>query len=265
MNVYINEISKILDSKINSNQSSRHLFRLDYFVHPYIYLSICSIFKSKAEKNGIKFTAKIAFEQFKEYENNPSYEEYLSDFYDNKYIDKENSMTKWRNEWTQGLSGIVFLMGTENVEDKGGLNDFFTISPKSVENSLGDNYSRWFAEFIDLDDKDEINIINNFLTHLFRIVPKDVFKLSQIVEELKRESLFDAKDVVDFLAKRLWSDWGLPSIYSIDDKELTKLKKGRKFELLTKATKFINRSEYKDSLSKSKFVKLEKKFEEFRC
>ncbi|MCV9885126.1 ATP-binding protein [Metabacillus halosaccharovorans] len=263
MNVYINEISKIIDSKIESNQSNRHLFRLDYFVHPYIYLNLCSIFKNKAERRDVKFTAKLSVEQFKEYEENPLYDKFISDFYENNYVDKENSMTKWRNEWTQGLSGIVFLMGTENVEDKGGLNDFFTISPKAVENSLGDNYSNWFSDLIDLDDKDEVNTINNFLNHLFRIVPKDIFKLSQIVEELKSESIFEAIDIVNVLAKRLWIDWGLPSIYSIDDKELTKLKKGRKFELLSKATKFVNRSEYKDSLSKSKFVKLEKKFEEF--
>ncbi|MGF2616347.1 ATP-binding protein [Rossellomorea aquimaris] len=263
MKTYINEINSILDNKIKNNSESKHLFRLDYFVHPDVYLNICSIYKRKAKTLGFNFTAKISPGQFEEYEKSPIYKEYLNDFYDNNYVDISNSLTKWRNEWTQGLSGIVFLMGTENVEDKGGLNDFYTVSPKSVEKNLGDNYSKWFYELIDINDQDEIMVINNFFSHLFRIVPKDLFKLSQIIEELKGDFKIEVKELINIICKRLWRDWGLPSIYYVEDKEITKLKKGRKFELLTKSTKFINREEYKDSLSKSKFNKLEKQFQGF--
>jgi Helicase HerA, central domain len=263
MNAYISEINNLLYKKIDFNETSRHLFRLDYFVHPYIYISVCSDIQKRAGNNGVEFTGKIAPDQYKDYENNPAYRKYLPEFNKNNYIDKQDSMTKWRNEWTQKIPGIVLLMGTENVEDKGGLRDFYTITPKTVESSLGENYSKWFANYIDVDDKDEVNIINNFFINLFKIVPKDLFKLSQIVDEIEKERQLDATNVINIFVKRLWDDWGLPSLYALEDREITKLKKGRKFDLLLKANKFANRGEFKDGLSKSKFDKLEQKFQKF--
>lgn len=263
MKVYINEINSILNEKINNSQSASHLFRLDYFVHPSIYLSICTYFMKKAEQMGVQFTAKLAVEQFKEYEADPVFKEYISEFYNENLVDTKNSMTKWRNEWTQDLSGIVFLMGTESVEDKGGLKDFYTVTPKTVEKSVGERYSRWFRQYINLEDEGEANILDNFFSNLFKIVPKDVFKLSNIIDELNHSNPTDATDIVNILVSRLWIDWGLPSIYSLEDREITKLKNGRKFDLLTKANKFASRAEFKESLSMSKFNKLEEKFKKF--
>ena len=168
-------------------------------------------------------------------------------------------MTKWRNTFAEE-KGIVILMGTESVIDKGGLADFYSITPSSVEKKLEEKYHKWFTGLIDIHDEFQKNLINNFFKHIFQHVPTDLFKLSIIVDDLENKEISQVEDIINFVAARLWDYFKLPNIKKIDNVLITKLRNNKKINIIDKAVKFITRADYKDSLSESKFKKLQEKF-----
>lgn len=260
---YINEIISILHDSIDFNDETKtFLFRLDNLVHPRIYLEVCKNVKETATKQGIKFNAKLSKEKYRVYEEHTEFQPFLQELVKEQFVEQEAQMTTWRNS-VADQKGILFLMGTESVQDKGGLADFYKISPEVIERQVGKKYANWFVKLIDVDDEYERTAINHFLDHLFRVVPKDLFKLSCVIDRLEKENLFGIDEVLENIGINLINDWGLPSIHGFDGRTLDQLGKGKKFDLIEKANKFRNRAEFKDGLTKAKFNKLEQKIDDF--
>jgi Helicase HerA, central domain len=261
---YINEIISILDQNIDlSNRNKAFLFRLENFVHPQIYLEVCRYFKIEASKNGINFNAKLSKEQYLFFKEFKEFKDWLIELENEGFIEQEVQMTAWRNSIAD-QKGIIFLMGTESIQDKGGLADFYKISPDLIERQLGNKYANWFVKLIDIEDLFEKTVINHFFESLFKVVPKDLFKLSCIVDRLENEKLQGVVEVLESIGRNLVTDWELPSIHSFDNKTINILGKGKKFDLIEKANKFKNRAEFKDGLTKSRFNKLKKKIDQFK-
>lgn len=259
---YIKEIINIIENKLSMSQDKNSFFRLDHFIHPKIYLDVCLHFRNFAIQRNIKFTAKMAKEKYEFFGEVGLYRDILEQLKDYNFVCVDEQLTKWRNTFAEE-KGIVILMGTESVQDKGGLVDFYSITPNSVEISLGQNYHKWFGKFIDINDELQRNLINNFFKHIFKHVPIDLFKLSVIVDDLETEEIIHPEDVINFIGAKLWDYFRLPNIKKIDKLFITKLRNNKRIDIIDKAVKFINRTEYKDSLSEDKFRKLEVKFTEF--
>jgi hypothetical protein len=261
---YINEIKLILEKNIDlSDKNKSYLFRLDNFVHPRIYLEVCLFFKNSAADNKINFNAKLSKEQYLLFKEHEEFQHYINKLEEENFVEHEAQMTTWRNSIADE-QGIVFLMGTESVQDKGGLADFYKISPEVIERQVGKNYANWFITLIDIEDKFEKKAINHFFDHLFRVVPKDLFKLSSVIERLEKEKVQGVEEVLESIGRNLVTEWGLPSIHQFDGKIINNLGKGKKFDLIEKANKFRNRAEFKDGLSKPKFTKLQKQINVFK-
>lgn len=261
---YINEVISILHDNIDfSDRNKAYLFRLDNFVHPLIYLEVCKEFKNAASDKGLIFNAKLAKEQYALFLEHQEFLPTLKELEEESFIEKNSQMTTWRNS-VADQKGIVFLMGTESVQDKGGLADFYKVSPEVIDRQVGKKYANWFVKVIDIEDQFEKKAINRFVEHLFRVVPKDLFKLSCIIDRLEKEKVNGLEDVLEFMGRDFRNDWNLPSIHGFDSKTISQLGKGKKFELIEKANKFKTRAEFKDGLTKAKFNKLKKRLETFK-
>ncbi|KZZ84377.1 ATP-binding protein [Bacillus sp. SJS] len=261
---YIDEIITILEEKIDfNNNNNSYLFRLDNFLHPKIYLEVSSYFKKKSSEQGVRFKAKLAKEQWKNFKDQEEYIVYLDKLEQEDFVEQEAQMTTWRNSIAD-QKGILFLMGTENVQDKGGLADFYKVSPEIIERKIGKKYANWFEKMIELDDQYEVNAVNHFFDHLFRVIPKDLYKLSSVIDRLETKNLFGINEVLGEIGYNFVEDWGLPTFYELDNKTITQLSKKGKFDLLEKSYKFKSRAEFKDGLTKAKFSKLEKRIKEFK-
>jgi len=95
----------------------------------------------------------------------------------NGWVADKESITYYRN---LHKTNILILMGTEDEEDTGGLQNCFTITPESLLAELDENYSQIFRscftfELIETDMK----CINKMYKNLFEFTAPDIFKLSQ--------------------------------------------------------------------------------------
>ena len=158
MRKYIDEIVHLIEVQSNKADSVT-IIRLEGFENPVIYKEICKYLKSYSK---INLKAKLAKEKYEEYKaaNNDSWIQSIKFLEDNDYVDFDGAMTKWRNNSTEiekvdGIRNLVLLMATEVVPDKGGLADFYKITPESVLEKVKKNYSAWFMDSIPNDNSDK--------------------------------------------------------------------------------------------------------------
>lgn len=224
---YISEIVSIVHDNIDfTDKSKAYLFRLDNFVHPRIYLEVCKNFRETASKKGISFHAKLSKEQYAIFHKHEELLLALKELEQEGFVEQEAQMTTWRNS-VADQKGILFLMGTESVKDKGGLADFYKLSPEVIDQQVGKKYTNWFVKLIDVEDQFERTAVNHFLEHLFRLVPKDLYKLSCIIDRLEKEMLFGVEEVLESMGRNLVTDWGLPCIHGFDSRTMSQLGKGK--------------------------------------
>ena len=167
MKKYIDEIVHLIELQSNKSNSVT-IIRLEGFENPIIYKEICKYFKANSK---IELNAKLAKEKYDEYKesNNNNWIQSIRFLEENNYIDFEGAMTKWRNnsaemEKNNNTKNLVLLMATEVVPDKGGLSDFYKITPESVLEKVKKNYYAWFMDSIpnNNSDKDAKKAINTF-------------------------------------------------------------------------------------------------------
>lgn len=262
MKCYINELINIIEDNVKKSRNRSSFFRLDHFTHPQVYLDICKYFKGYANHNHLNFIAKIAKEKYDFFNESGLYVNILDELRDGNFVSDGEQLTKWRNTFAEE-KGIVILMGTESVQDKGGLADFYSITPISIEKNVDQKFHKWFSEFIDVNDNFQKNLIDNFLKHLFQHIPTDLFKVSLIVDELNDEEIYHTEDVINLISSRLSRYFRLPNIKELESTAITKLGNNKKIDIINKAVNFINRTEYKDGITDSQFKKLEEKFQKF--
>lgn len=95
----------------------------------------------------------------------------------NGWIADKESITYYRNLHE---TNILILMGTEDEEDTGGLQNCFTITPESLLAELGGDYSQVFKRcFTSELVKADMACINKMYKNLFEFAAPDIFKMSQ--------------------------------------------------------------------------------------
>ncbi|MGB6407018.1 MAG: hypothetical protein WBF39_06035, partial [Planococcus donghaensis] len=205
---------------------------------------------------------KLSQEKYEEFIQEDKFGETLQKLKEKDFISDSQRLTKWRNTFAEEKKTII-LLGTESVQDKGGLADFYSITPKDIEKSLNGNYAEWFDEVIDSKNKVQADLINNVFDVIFKLTPINLLQVSEIVEDIKVEEINDSSEIVQYILRNLWSYFELPNIKTLEAKATSKMASAKKIPLLESAAKFIRREEYKDGFSPSKEKKLIQKFEKF--
>ncbi|UEL46434.1 DNA translocase FtsK [Terrisporobacter hibernicus] len=258
MQSYVQVIRGLIEKEINRNDNFT-LIKIENMVTPQIYLELCEYFSVKFNECNTRFIGKLSDEKYKYWETNANYISVLEKMKKNDYISKDERLTKWRNlnfstNNLQDNHTVIFLMGTEAVEDQGGLEDFYTINPEVVESFVKDNYTQLFKlASIKLDEEDS-KIINNIYKNIFKIVQKDLLKLSNFIDDLSKNIKF--LDLVNEIFENLYSWWSIPNIQGILSK-LDIIKENKKIDILEKAYKFALRTSVTKFQTDKKLNKLE--------
>lgn len=261
MKAYIQIVRDIIYQEINRKKKFR-LIKLENFTNPNVYLEICKQFEEKFESRNTNFIAKLSDEKYKYWIDNEEYNNVLSLMEKKDFISKDERLTKWRNICfnNEFKNYALFLMGTEAVEDQGGLEDFYTINPEMIESYVGKKYSKLF-KFVDiLLDEEQSKIIDKIYVSLFNTVQKDLFNLSNFVDSIA--NINDFNEIVKEIFKSLYKWWNIPNIKEILQ-DIDKIKKSGKIDIIQKAYKFSSRTAISKFQTDTKIIKLENDAKEY--
>ncbi|MFX3673484.1 MAG: ATP-binding protein [Paenisporosarcina sp.] len=257
MRAYIEELIQIIQTNLKNEDAS--FLRLDHFSHPFIYLQIAKFIKAKYPD----IIVQLSKERYVEFCDLKSFHEVLVELSNGGFVSDQQRLTKWRNTFAEEKKTII-LLGTESVQDKGGLADFYSITPKDLEANLAGNYAKWFKQSISLEDKKACNSINHLFEAIFKHLPSDLLIISQIAEDVNSLDLLGEDEVCRYISENLWHYFHLPNIKTLDTATISGLTKNNKFKLLDSAVSFIKRDEYRSGFSSSKEKKLKEKFNHFQ-
>nr|WP_302595611.1 DUF87 domain-containing protein [uncultured Cellulosilyticum sp.] len=257
MNTYINAIVAMIEDQINSYDIN--LIRLEGIESPIIYEGICKELKVHyADK--VDITAKLSVEKFNSFRQNTNehWQRSLDYLEKNNLVDVDNAMTRWRNSVVENSGNkvtLVLLMGTEAVQDKGGLGDFYLISPDTIIEQLEGKYHKWFVNVLDefATDTDAKNAIDTLFRVIYSKRNIDIERLSYLIDEIERIHCSTVKDVIEEICFKLDKYFGIPPIKDVKKiPTVAKLKKKTLSSagIISKSYEFINRDAFKKNYIK---------------
>ncbi len=245
-------VSAVLDNAPHGAETC--MLRLDYMPDPNVYLEVCRKLKKRLQQRALDFVAKLSRERYAQLAKVSEFSPALHALKNEGFVDVDGRMTFWRNNAADS-SGLVLLMGTESVEDRGGLADFYAITPDGILDALRGDFSAW-ADFVaDYNDNWRDNL-NGFLRRLFRYVPVDLLTLSRVFEELGKLGPLTHAEFIELMSARLHKDWDFPNILGTHSPS-------NRLKLLDHANKFRERTGYSDGLTDSQLRKLNKRFDTY--
>jgi len=255
MKGYIKYIINLLEDELEDKKFS--VIKFENFQDPEIYFEIAEYFKKKTMKNNIQLIAKLSFEKYNILVNRGKHKQLLEDMRNAEYVELEGHLTKWRNYFTLlDQNGIVFLFGTEAVEDKGGLKDYYTISPEIIEAKIKSNY----FEILSLCNcnflEKEPSTINNIYKEIFKYVEKDLMKMSTFFDDCSIIAKED--ELVRHIFNNLFSIWNLPNIMTPYEAIGKDILNGKEIKILKEGNKLIRRIGYDNFPTKNVIKKYEK-------
>lgn len=241
MKPYIEIVKEVINKEI-STLNKYMLIKFENFTTPQIYFEVCRYLKTELKEKGIDFIAKLSKEKYEYWKQSKDYALFLDKLEYEGFIEKEQHLTLWRNyAFNENKDkAVVFLMGTELVEDRGGLEDFYTISPDTIETFIGDQYSVFFKKAnIDFTEE-EFDGLDNIYKNIFYYAQKDLVKLSNFIESVDEVKNFT--ELVKHIFKNLHDWWNIPNIHGIfyavkNRNEIL----SKKISLLEKSYKFSRR------------------------
>ncbi|MGG7209718.1 type IV secretion system DNA-binding domain-containing protein [Clostridium baratii] len=262
MRYFIDSIENEIEKHIQNGKTN--LIRLEGIEDPTIYKEVCKYFKNSTKS----FEAKLSREKYDDFksESKSSWKEALHYLDINGFVDKEGAMTKWRNSvasTNEDSTKTILLMGTELVQDKGGLADFFSINIETILRGLGQKkYYSYFEEFIKdsgieiKDEEESKKVINRVFETIFSIFPIDLIKVSNLVKEIENEDFKVMDDVIESIFYYIPKYWDLPPMNEekIRPKFSNLRGKNTKIDVIVKANKFLTRQDYKTSYPTDKKI-----------
>ncbi len=161
------------------------------------------------------------------------------------WIAENNSLTYYRNLSLEKAQLIV-IMGTEVVDDQGGLSDFFYIDPEKLTAEMGSEYYRAFEHILTGWDTEEQGCVNKLYKDLFALVPANICKLSDVADTWG--SMPTIQEFVEHFFEELPS-WGL-CVTRDKIPPVSKILKSEKTNLLQLNYDFITRKLFKKMTQK---------------
>lgn len=257
MKAFVNEICNVIREQVCKEQGPANIIiKIEDIPHPQVFSEIYSFAYRLSGQLGYRLTCKLARTKYEELRKLQDLEaqKALECLVQDEVVDFNNQMTKWRNlPRDENEKALTILMGTETVEDKGGLHDFHLVNQETLSQRLGGDYARWFARVCQLEPE-EARGLNQILQCIFRHVPEDLFKLSCIIDLVEREEKpKNGEELIVTLLSRLNKDWGIPRIIDVPVlgswDSIT--------PLIDAAVRFRNREGFKEQLSHKRLEALQ--------
>ncbi len=260
------QLSRFISHKVITSLNrdvDKQVVRIDGFEDMSLYFHICSRLTEHCLQYGIQIVAKLANAKFEQLRASAPYE--AQQMLQNGWVDQDNRMTYYRNQMpAPGTKMLVLLLGTDMVEDKGGLNDFYAITPHTIDGEIDKQYSKLLSDKLlsYYPEQDKLKkIVDSFFGELFSCVPKNLCRVSSIVDQWE-DNPPDLPEIIEQLYRSL-PEWQIPRI---EDRcpsisELTS-DKGKKQTLLSNAYSFIKGKLF-TRVTKTTLSSIEKKFEKY--
>lgn len=271
MRKYIDEIENLIELQLKKIKGIAFI-KLEGFESPYIYKEVCKYFKNSPK---VKLEAKMSKEKYEEFENEAKkdWETSISFLKENGYVNFDSTMTDTRNsivniEETNKNYNLILLMGTEVVEDKGGLADFYTINPQSIINKLQKNYSLWLKDDYEeiFRNKDNERAFNTLFKVIFKNASIDLIKFSNLMEEIISLDLSTINEIIEEVCFNLSEYYCIPSIRNKKSiPKVSSLKNGKisAASIIEKSAQFIERTKFRNGLKSKEIKKYEEKLNEY--
>lgn len=229
------------------------MIRVDGFEDIKIYETLARKISKGLEERNLTVRIKLAKNKWKYFQNNSDESSYLQSMVQNGWVIENKSITDYRNMHDKN---VLVLMGTENEEDKGGFNNFYTITPDVLVSELAEDYYGLFSRVIDFSQED-IDVVNKLYKDLFEYVAIDICKLSDLIDGWEGR-ISTINDFIELFYASL-PEWGLP--YKKLDLPTAKQLKGKNNILKTEYN-FISRQLFK-KLSKPQYAKYKEQLEKY--
>lgn len=198
--------------KLNvSGSGTKHVFRVEGFEDLGLYAKVCEL--TSAHFDSVHFIAKLSqakFDQLKD--SNPYAANVMKG---NGWVDFDDRMTYYRNLVPEaGERMVILLLGTDVVADKGGLSDFYAITPHTIDLAIGNRFSELMGQnlrdVIYGGDEAVPKTCDAFFRALFACVPRNLAKVSAIMDTWETE-MPTPKEIISNLYYDL-PEWGIPRI-----------------------------------------------------
>ncbi|MCR5609623.1 MAG: hypothetical protein K6G26_11220, partial [Lachnospiraceae bacterium] len=133
MNSIVNMIFNVIKSKV-PNYNQKAIVCISGIEDITIYEGLC---KKLIKEYGENIVLKLSKEKWEDFCINGSIDTSIKQVMEsNEWIANDKSLTYYRNLTDK----IIILMGTEMVEDQGGLNDCFLITPDTIKKVIHGEY-----------------------------------------------------------------------------------------------------------------------------
>lgn len=218
MKSYVELTKSIILNEVNNSRNDKSLlFRVEDAPRPEVYWEVASFFERWARDRGKQFVAKLSYGKYEQFlqDADSDARKALDRMKAAGYIDERDRMTYWRNQAIEP-GRLTILMGTEAVEDKGGLGDFYAVTAYRLDEELRKRpgkYADWFELAVGQLTGKGKDAINNVVEGIFRATTRNLFLLSTVVDVLAaRADILDSSQIIEHMFDRLYRDWGLPRI-----------------------------------------------------
>ena len=178
-------ILRYIEQAISRQKPTRYKqlrIRLSGFDDPAVYLGVCKYVAS--EYADLKTVSKLALEKYRYFLENNSNLDAIESIRENDWVSGDKSLTYYRNLPLEQAQ-LIILMGTEAVDDQGGLSDIFYIDPSRIISELRGAFHTLFG-IQQYNSKDNLpldaKLIDKLYRDLFTLVPLDICKLSDIID-----------------------------------------------------------------------------------
>ena len=231
-----------------------------------VYCDICTQLNLYASNNDISFVAKLSNGKYQDFLANDADCAATKLMFNHQWVDTEDKMTSYRNKpAVAGEKLLILMMGTESVPDRGGLSDFFTLSPQQIEQQIKNDYHRLIPD--DFHQRlDSVAVFDyafdKFYGTLFDSVEKDILKLCEQIDIWRKKSM-SANEIWRDMFSSLPDVWKVaPILDSVCSMTSVANAKDDKIRILAEDCAFISRRSY-SKISKSERKKIIDQFEQY--
>lgn len=235
MNFIVNKTVEIIKRNIPSSDGET-MIRVDGFEDVRFYDALARAITNEFKNSGLSVDIKLANNKWQYFSKDMSNTSYLQSLKQHGWVAENESITRYRN---LHKSNILILMGTELEEDKGGLLNCYCITSDTILADIDGHYNEIFLYLSEFGDSEKA-IIDKLYSDLFTYVPADVYRLSNIADELEQH-ISNLKDFISLFFANL-NIWGLPK--RVRNLPTSKELRGKK-NVLELQNKFISRSMFR--------------------
>ena len=226
----------------------KQVIRVDGFENLGLYLRLCEKVAALCIKRGYTLVAKLSRSKFLQLQATGKWPAEAVRMQQQNWIDMEDHMTVFRNMLpANGKKLVVLMLGTDLVQDKGGLNDFFAITPSQIDASIGKEYAKLISPELQaaFSDPHIDDIVNRFFGDLFTCVPQNLPQVSDILDQWLEDTP-TVQEAMEELFSMLYQ-WNIPPVYDKAHELSVKrfLDTKPKNSLIIRASNFICGKTYK--------------------